>query len=74
MKVVMSFWISPDNRPYAQRTSDGGDAPDIGDEVRFQGVIYKISHKIWYYDDQDENGGIYTQQRIGYTMIRIKDE
>jgi hypothetical protein len=47
---------------YAQRSSIH--VPAIGDEVRFNGVVYKIVHRIWFYDGE--------LPRVAISMKKIK--
>jgi hypothetical protein len=47
--VELRFFI--DSNPYALRVSPH--VPAVGDEVRFKGVVYVITRRVWIYDGPD---------------------
>ena len=47
--IQIDFWIK-NKQKYAIRYSDH--VPQIGDEVRFKGVAYKVTYRIFIYDEE----------------------
>lgn len=57
-----------DNRLFASRSVPHSTkfVPCVGDEVRFNGVAYKITYRIWIYDEK--------LQRVALNMTKVPQD
>jgi hypothetical protein len=50
MNNEISIWFYLDGEAFAARFS--AHVPQVGDEVRFNGKIYKVVLRVWIYDEK----------------------
>lgn len=60
----VEFWINGKEK-YAMRHLKVS-IPTVGDEVRFKNVVYSITNRIWFYDED-----VY---RVALSIVEVKHE